>query len=380
MLRTRLALFLLIAISLMATGCTTQSAKVFSPVDLNPSMQTGHNVQKAEHLLVILDVSGSMSDMYQEEKKFIIARETIRNMIKGIPSQDMDMEGGLRVFGWTMVPLSRSTESVVKLDDLDKKAFYKALNKITWATGKTCLSKAVAVASDDLDSTTGQIALVIVSDGKETDGEAARAIEVIKNTYRDRLCIYTIQVGADPQGKELLERIARKGQCGFFETAEQLATPQAMADFVATAFLKKGPDGDQDTVPDRIDKCPKTPAGASVDGNGCWQLAGLAFETNKANIASSYYPAIDKAIAILKKYPDMKVRIDGHADKTGPDAFNQKLSLERANAVMAYMVKKGVGENRLSAKGQGATIPVNGNNSKEERTKNRRVTLCPLFE
>ena len=69
----------------------------------------------------------------------------------------------------------------------------------------------------------------------------------------------------------------------------------------------------------------------------------------------------------------MKVDIVGHTDNTGKADVNQKLSEKRANAVKAYLTKKGVAADRLTAKGAGLEQPVADNNSSAGRAKNRRV-------
>ncbi len=65
----------------------------------------------------------------------------------------------------------------------------------------------------------------------------------------------------------------------------------------------------------------------------------------------------------------------GHADATGPDAYNQKLSERRAAAVKAYLVSKGVPANRVYTEGKGEKSPVADNKTKEGRAKNRRVEV-----
>ena len=379
MTRIRLVFCFLMALAVMNGGCATRTSTVFVPSDLDGAIRTGHLVQKADNFLVILDCSGSMADLYGEEKKFVLARETVRNMIEAIPRLEMNLQGGLRVFGLTMNPFVQSTDLLVDMGPLHKKSFAAALDTITFATGKSNLAQAIAVASDDLDQTSGSIALIIVSDGRETTGEAARAMEVVKNFYGDRLCVYALQVGQDIQGRAVLERLARKGRCGYWENVDNLASPLNMADFVTRVLLKNGPDTDTDSVPDRIDQCPDTPAGATVDKEGCWQLTGLAFETNKARIDRRFHPVLDKAVAILEQNPGLGVLIGGHTDKKGPDRFNQKLSLDRAQAVMDYMVEKGIAPERLSVRGFGSSKPIAPNNTEAGRAQNRRVTLSPVF-
>ncbi len=65
----------------------------------------------------------------------------------------------------------------------------------------------------------------------------------------------------------------------------------------------------------------------------------------------------------------------GHADATGTDAYNQKLSERRAAAVKAYLVSKGVAANKITTEGKGEKMPVADNKTREGRAKNRRVEV-----
>ncbi len=102
-------------------------------------------------------------------------------------------------------------------------------------------------------------------------------------------------------------------------------------------------------------------------------LQNIFFETNLAVITPLSYPALDRVINFMKKNPDIKVEIDGHTDSVGSDAYNQRLSQARAQAVVEYLVKHGIGRDRLVAKGFGETKPVAPNTTPEGRAKNRRV-------
>jgi len=82
---------------------------------------------------------------------------------------------------------------------------------------------------------------------------------------------------------------------------------------------------------------------------------------------------LDKGAQILQDHPKINISIEGHTDNTGSAAGNQKLSEQRAAAVKAYLVKKGVGEERMSTTGYGQTKPIADNKTAKGRTANRRV-------
>jgi outer membrane protein OmpA-like peptidoglycan-associated protein len=107
-------------------------------------------------------------------------------------------------------------------------------------------------------------------------------------------------------------------------------------------------------------------------------LEGVHFETNSANLTQESYSILDDVAAKLRDNPKVKVEIQGHTDEVGTPEYNQDLSQRRAETVRDYLVSKGVKEDRLVAKGYGATRPVASNDTDEGRAKNRRVELKKL--
>jgi OOP family OmpA-OmpF porin len=157
-------------------------------------------------------------------------------------------------------------------------------------------------------------------------------------------------------------------------------------------------DSDGDGVYDYLDKCPGTPAGVKVDKDGCPppvvqkivpQAASameaaivekgrvtlnVQFDNAKSIVKKNYHQEIAKLAAVMKKYPDLKITIEGHTDNVGGLTYNEKLSQLRADAVKNYLaVKFGVEASRLTAKGYGPIRPIESNATKEGRQKNRRV-------
>jgi outer membrane protein OmpA-like peptidoglycan-associated protein len=99
------------------------------------------------------------------------------------------------------------------------------------------------------------------------------------------------------------------------------------------------------------------------------------FDTGKSTIKPESAKTLDDAAAALKLAGDLKVEVGGHTDNVGSPEANQKLSQERAKAVMAALVERGVTAGRLTAKGYGQAVPIADNRTEDGRAKNRRVEL-----
>jgi outer membrane protein OmpA-like peptidoglycan-associated protein len=147
----------------------------------------------------------------------------------------------------------------------------------------------------------------------------------------------------------------------------------------ASKQVTKVVDTDQDGVPDADDACPGTPLGAKVDERGCWTLnTDYLFDFDKSVVKVQYYPYLDELVPVMTKNPSLRVEIQGHADSTGTNIYNQALSERRAKAIRAYLTKKSVAASRLTAVGFGEEKPAYSNDTSEGRTKNRRVELKPI--
>lgn len=138
-------------------------------------------------------------------------------------------------------------------------------------------------------------------------------------------------------------------------------------------------DSDGDGVFDYLDKCPGTPAGVSVDANGCPTVLTLHinFGHDSSNVGPEYDGEIAKAAQCINNYPGNVVFIDGHTDSSGAAAYNQKLSVQRAQAVVNRLVEKfNIPASRMTARGFGEDKPVATNKSVAGRAQNRRVEVA----
>ena len=101
----------------------------------------------------------------------------------------------------------------------------------------------------------------------------------------------------------------------------------------------------------------------------------IRFGHNSAEIENASYSDIDATAAVLKKYPNAKVTVNGYTDSLGDPAYNVALSQRRAQAVADALVKRGVKAENVSAVGHGAVNPIATNKTAAGRRMNRRVEL-----
>jgi outer membrane protein OmpA-like peptidoglycan-associated protein len=102
-------------------------------------------------------------------------------------------------------------------------------------------------------------------------------------------------------------------------------------------------------------------------------LRNVFFNSGKWDVKSDSYAELDRLVALLSDIPSLKIELSGHTDNVGSVSFNELLSQRRADAVVNYLVGKGVDKKRLSAKGYGQSKPVDSNNTAEGRALNRRT-------
>ncbi|UVM49286.1 OmpA family protein [Pseudomonas sp. B21-015] len=156
-------------------------------------------------------------------------------------------------------------------------------------------------------------------------------------------------------------------------------------------------DEDDDGVFDRRDRCPDTPASTPVEHHGCplpqypasvkpaepeaakseviTLSSNVLFAYNKSNLTPEAHSQLDSLMAKLQSADVVSIKVVGHTDSQGSDAYNQKLSERRASSVAAYLLSQGLAPNKLTSEGRGESQPVADNDTEEGRAQNRRVEL-----
>jgi OmpA-OmpF porin, OOP family len=160
-------------------------------------------------------------------------------------------------------------------------------------------------------------------------------------------------------------------------------------------------DSDHDGVPDYLDKCPNTKPGVKVDKNGCEITTGAQttpennaketqkpeevkeltlngeanFEFGKTDLTTNAKKILDGLIQTIKDHPLSRWRIEGYSDNVGSYDANKRVSLKRAQAVLNYLVEKGLNPSRFEVYAYGPDNPVADNKTDYGRALNRRVVI-----
>ena len=116
---------------------------------------------------------------------------------------------------------------------------------------------------------------------------------------------------------------------------------------------------------------PAAPAPVQTD----YTFTNIQFEFNSGILKTISYPDLDKAVALMKVDPSATFMLKGYASAEGTDAHNMQLSVDRTNAVKAYLVNAGVNAGNITTQGYGEANPVADNTTEAGRILNRRVEI-----
>ncbi|KPJ92656.1 MAG: cell envelope biogenesis protein OmpA, partial [Gammaproteobacteria bacterium SG8_15] len=110
--------------------------------------------------------------------------------------------------------------------------------------------------------------------------------------------------------------------------------------------------------------------------------SNITFDFDSYQLKPAFKPTLDSVVLVLNEFESTLITVEGHTDSKGSEAYNQKLSENRALSVSDYLIGKGVKQQRLAAIGKGELEPVADNNTISGRAQNRRVelTLEPIVK
>ena len=186
-----------------------------------------------------------------------------------------------------------------------------------------------------------------------------------------------LQADLAERGRELSQ-----AQAAVTAAQSEMAAGEAPeTDAVEVAALQIAtPDADQDGVPDSIDLCLETQQGIAVESTGCAadvaiNLEGVNFGYNSHELTDGAQSILDRVADILSQNTELHLEVAGHTDAQGDPAYNQWLSLQRAQTVRDYLVAQGVNPDHIGAAGYGGEQPIADNTTKAGLRMNRRVEL-----
>lgn len=355
----KLAYFMFaVFLGLLTTACAQKNiTPPFTPVDLNSKVTSGEYVKKVDNFLVLFDDSRSMRVDRHWQSKVEQAKLVATNMNNTIPT--LDLQSGMRIFGPKQYSTADGSPLQYGMTGYTKAGLGDTINSITTTGNNTPLSRPIQLANADLANTKGDIAVILISDGMENVGPpSAKEAKALKAKYGERVCIYTILIGDDSEGRAVMESIAKASDCGFATDADAVGTPEGMAAFVEKVFLKKAPKVAE----------PPAPQPFTVE-------LKVEFDFDKSNIRPQYYKTLTEFGDFMREFPEHNVNLEGHTDSKGSDKYNMKLAQRRADSVRNFLLKhfKNIDPARLTAISNGESKPIDTNDTKEGRQRNRRV-------
>lgn len=302
-----------------------------------------------DQIVVLVDVTGSIGagSRYRNEMRLVEAFAAA--MPDGGYEAGLDSFSGVSMSEWVLLPLETYSRNRIE----SGAAAIEPLGSLT------PLDRAVRRQSPEFEGKGGRGALLVFSDGRETHSDRVlEACRYLKSIHGGELCIYTVNTGESAEGASLLQEMASVNGCGKYYDGEALHTPEAIHGLVRDIFI-----GPKAEVP------PPAPAPAVLT------LRNVYFDNDSAVIKPQYHAVLDEAVALLKANSVIKVRLDGHTDSNASDAYNQRLSERRVNAVRDALVQRGADAARLVTGAHGEAQPAAPNDTAANRQQNRRVEL-----
>lgn len=183
--------------------------------------------------------------------------------------------------------------------------------------------------------------------------------------------IFSVKKAAAQLPGSLVPLLLIKHETGYWDDKEETPTVAEV-------------DTDGDGVPDSKDDCPTVKG--TKENDGCplskkereiirKASGNIFFETGSSKIKAESHESLKTLAGLLNKHPEIKTTVEGHTDKTGNEDNNIKLSKDRAQAVVDFLVKNGESIDHIDAKGYGSSKPIASNDTKEGKAKNRRVEI-----
>ena len=310
---------------------------------LASASQAADLVRKVDSFDLVADQSGSMMMKMEGTKmtKAAGAKQVLTSIVEALP--DLGYKGSAH----TVAPAS----GVTAYGDFDRAAMKSGIAGLKTEGeifGKmTPMGDGLHVLAADYANMARPTAVVLASDGANNEGLDPVAEVVSIYQAQPGLCFHVVSFADTKEGQAVLDQIAGLKDCSVsVKGSDLLADQKALNQFVADVFYGEG-------VEDAL------------------VLHGVNFAFNSYALDAKAKGVLDEAAAVLKE-KKVKVTLEGWTDYIGSDAYNKKLSQNRANSVKTYLVEQGVPAANIEAVGMGKSFKFD-NATEEGRYLNRRV-------
>jgi len=304
--------------------------------------------KKVDNFVFVDDTSGSMGGAYcdMNQPKSVLAKDMLTKLNAQIP--ELDYNAGLCTFA--------SYELVKAPAIYDRAAYGQAIAGLPtdvvsfgFVGNPTPLGVGLRDFEAVLKTLKGKTAVIILTDGGQNkDIDPVKVATHLAKTYD--ICLHILSFAQTTSEKATVEALRAVTPCTVPAAIDELGTDTARFEYLKKILFTEAPavaapapapadkDSDGDGVFDSKDKCPDTPKTHKVDANGCSIPATMEimieFDFDKSDIRTEYAGELKKFAEFAAQYPTEKITIEGHTDGVGTDAYNQKLSERRAQAVV----------------------------------------------
>ena len=310
---------------------------------LASASQAADLVRKVDSFDLVVDQSGSMMMKMEGSKmtKAAGAKQVLTSVVEALP--DLGYKGAAH----TVAPAG-VLDAYGDFDRAEMKAGLAGIKTEGEIFGKlTPMGDGLHTLSGDFAKMARPGAVVIASDGASNTGIDPVAEAVAIYQAQPGLCFHIVSFADTKEGQATLDQIAALKDCSVsVKGADLLADQKALNQFVADVFYGEG-------VEDAL------------------VLHGVNFAFNSYALDAKAKGVLDEAASALKG-KKVNITLEGWTDSIGSDAYNMKLSQNRASAVKAYLVEQGVPASSINAIGMGKSFKFD-NATEEGRYLNRRV-------
>jgi|AntAceMinimDraft_11_1070367.scaffolds.fasta_scaffold00242_17 OOP family OmpA-OmpF porin len=347
---------LLVALPLLAlAACSstpyTPVAQQGDPIDANAY------TKKVDTFVVLLDTSGSMKAEDGGRPRMFNAEDWTASFGNAVPP--MDFQSAIITFG------KGATGSCIGYGiastlygpaTFDAAGFAKALGSLECAASTTPIAEAIDATTTLLAEDTGKTAVIIVSDFNWNDPDVVMAsLAELKSQHPNNICVHTVKVGSDMQHDAMISSLTDASGCDSAVAASAVASGPALSTFVASTLL----------TPKVLEYTAHTVS------------AEVLFDFDKSVLKDQGKVELQKLGQIIMGQGMSVGDIDvvGHTDSVGSDAYNEALSVRRAQAVKTFLVGGGISPGIIDVIGMGKREPVASNDTAAGRSLNRRVDI-----